>query len=318
MWLKAFDRAEVDSCFYQDGKLYRRTFSFTAMHGVRAEPSVEVYEQTIQTTLKLEGFDKENYASCCKSTLSIAEALLEHCLWYFVRSPAMPNPNIVVGMEVKAFHSTVIYDRCMHSAAKPETVCLKGNSFEPTHIKFRARVNKAHSMFLCAANRVVKEELISKKVPGLFGVISDDADEFTYACYATSSYLDNHVRSERTAFNIVESSEGLTSDIDISLSEIREAVIDRTKEYLSGYLHENMKAGRERVDSFVAQKAPRYRSIMNHIDEHDLVVNPRISDKELEHHLHKQCYEAEKALLDEGHEVMNPTVENDLEDYLKI
>ena len=313
MWLKAFDMAEVESIFQQEGRLYRRNFFFSARRGIQSESPVEVYDQKVQTVLRLDGFDKEYFTSCRKTALSIAEALLEHCLWYFVRSPA--TPNIVVKDDTESISLSSIYDRCMHCAATPEKISLKGYAFELTHIKFRAGVSRNHSMFLCADNRVVKEESISKKVPGLFGTISDDAGEFTYACYVTSTYLDEHVRSERTAFNIVENAEGLTSDLEISLSEIREAVVTGTKEYLSSYLHENMKAGRERVNSFVAQKAPRYRSILSYMDGSDLVVDPGISDKELELHLHRQYYNAEKALLDEGHEIMNPVVESNLEDY---
>ncbi|WOG28303.1 ATP-binding protein [Endozoicomonas sp. 8E] len=313
MWLKAFDIAEVESVFCQEGKLYQRNFSFSSRRGVQTESPVAVHDQEVRTVLKLDGLDKEYYASCRKTPLSIAEALLEHCLWYYVRSPA--TPNIVVKDGTKNISLSNIYDRCMHSAATAQQVSLKGYVFELTHIKFRVGVNKNHSMFLCAANRVVKEESIGKKVPGLFGTLSDDAGEFTYACYVTSDYLDEHVRSERTAFNIAETIEDLISDQEISLSEIREVVVEKTREYLSDYLHENMKAGKERVNTFVAQKAPRYRSIMSHMDERELVVDPRISDKELESLLHRHYYEAEKSLMEEGHEIMNPALESNLEDY---
>ena len=240
------------------------------------------------------------YSNCRKDALDIAEALLEHCLWYFVRGSA--TPDIVVKDDTESISLCEIFDRCMHSEANVEKVSLKGYAFEFTHIKFRAGMNKNHSMFLCATNRVVKEESISKKIPGLFGIISDEAGEFTYACYVTSAYLDEHVLPERTEFNIAENVEGRTSDFEVSLSEIRESVVTRTKEYLSYCLQENMKAGRERVNSFVAQKAPRYRSIMSHMDEKDLVVDPQISDKDLELHLHRQYYDAEKSLLEVGHE----------------
>ena len=313
MWLKAFDVAEVASVYHQEGKLYRRNFSFSSQQGVRSELPVEVHGQKMRTTLTLEGFDKEYYRSCRKTALGIAEALLEHCLWYFVRSPA--TPNIILKDGTQSISLCEIYDRCMHSEATVEKVTLKGYAFELTHIKFRAGVNKNHSMFLCAANRVVKEESVNKKIPGLFGTLSDHSGKFTYACYVTSDYLDEHVRSERTEFNIAENAEGLTSDSEISRSEIREAITTKTKEYLGDYLHENLKAGRERVNAFVSQKAPRYRSILSHMSESDLVVDPGISDKELDLHLHKQYYDAEKDLLEVGHEIMNPVVESNLEDY---
>ena len=313
MWLKAFDLAKVDSTFHQNGNFYQRQFSFSAQNGVQSEPVADVSDKTARTVLTLDGFDKTYYSSCRKTASAIAEALLEHCLWYFVRNPTIPCIVVKDGSETIAL--STIFDQCMHSKATSEPVKIKEHSFELTHIKFRAGVHKNHSMFLCAAGRVVKEEFISKKVPGLFGTISDDGGKFTYACYVTSPYLDEHVRSERTAFNIPEKIDDLTSDIEVSLSEIRDTVVSKTKEYLSEYLQENMKAGKERVDAFVAHKAPRYRSIISHMNASELTVDPGISDKDLELHLHKQYFEVESALLEEGHEIMNPVVESNFEEY---
>ena len=313
LWLKAFDRAEVESIYYQSGAFYQRHFSFSARQGVQEEASLRVESREVQTVLKLEGFDKGYYDTCRKTAASIADALLEHCLWYFVRSDGTPNIVVRDGSE-KVLLSNM-YDQRMHAEAKTESVILKSWPFNLTHIKFRAGGSKNHAMFFCAASRLVSEESISKKVPGLFGAIEDDNGEFTYACYVTSPYLDEHVRSERTGFNIAESSEGMIGEVEVSLSEIREKVIERSKSYLSAYLSVNMEAGRRRVDVFISQKAPRYRSIVGHMDPGELVVDPGISDKDLEIHLHKQYYEAEKALLEEGHAVMNPVVESNLDAY---
>ncbi|WBA80061.1 hypothetical protein [Endozoicomonas sp. GU-1] len=85
-----------------------------------------------------------------------------------------------------------------------------------------------------AGYRVVKEESISKKIPGLFGTKSDDIGKFTYPCYVTSLYLDEHVRPERIAFNIAENIDDLTSDVEVSLSEIRDTVASKTREHPGG------------------------------------------------------------------------------------
>ena len=313
LWLKVFDRAVVESVFTQDGYRYRRAFTFTAQQGVAGDKPVETDVPAQETVLRLEGFDTAYQASCRKTAASIADALLEHCLWYFVRSTSTPNIIVRDGSERIAL--STLYDQRMHSAVKSETISLKSHTFELTHIKFRAGVNKNHALFLCAASRVVREEPVNKKVPGLFGTIADDDGEFVYACYVTSPYLDDNVRAERTAFNIAEESGGVMGEIEVSLNDIRDKVAERTREYLSGYLDDNLKAGRARVDAFVSQKAPRYRAIIGHMDKEKLVVDPHISDKELEIHLHKQYYEVEKTLLEEGHEVINPVVERNKSEY---
>jgi hypothetical protein len=53
----------------------------------------------------------------------------------------------------------------MHAGAFLETIIIGDHSFDLTHIKFRASVNKKHQLALCAANRLVKEESIQGKFP---------------------------------------------------------------------------------------------------------------------------------------------------------
>jgi hypothetical protein len=117
--------------------------------------------------------------------------------------------------------------------------------------------------------------------------------------------LDQHVRPERVGFDILEISDALFAQTDISLKEIREGVIGSAAKYLEGYLKESKKAGRERVESYASHKAPRYRPILGRISDETLNVDPNISDKDLEILLYKQLAEIEGSLLSEGHEVMN-------------
>ena len=190
---------------------------------------------------------------------------------------------------------------------------IRDYSFDLTHIKYRASVNKRHQLALCAANRLVKEESIQGKIPGLYGKISDASGEFTYTCYVSSDYLNEHVRSERTSFDIAESVEDMLNEV--SFKDIRDAVLARTKEYLQDVLAENVSAGRKRVDNFINNHAPRYRPIANYVSEELLIVDPEKSDKDLELHLHAQWYEVERQLVSEGHDIMQPQNEEHVEEY---
>lgn len=201
----------------------------------------------------------------------------------------------------------------MHASAFSETITIGDFSFDLTHIKFRASVNKKHQLALCAANRLVKEESIQGKIPGLYGKISDESGEFTYTCYVSSGYLDERVRSERTSFDIAENVEDMLNEV--SFKDIRDAVLARTKEYLQDVLAENVSAGRKRVDDFINSHAPRYRPIAHYVAEEQLIVDPEKSDKDLELHLHAQWYEVERQLVSEGHGIMQPQNEEHIEQY---
>ena len=148
----------------------------------------------------------------------------------------------------------------------------------------------------------MREESITGKIPGLYGKLNDENGEFIYVCFVTSPFLDDAVRSERTAFDIMENPADLLAS-EISFSDIRDAVTDKAAEYLSKYLEENKTKAKDRVDYFVSNKAPRYRPILARIPSDKLMVDPDISDKDLELTLHKQLVEVEEQLITDGHDI---------------
>ena len=85
LWLKAFERVNVVSRFSNDkGELKQRSFSFGS-NGV-TDGAVEDAEGEAQreTTIHLVGFDSRYRDHSRKMGDAIANAMLEHCLWYFV------------------------------------------------------------------------------------------------------------------------------------------------------------------------------------------------------------------------------------------
>lgn len=312
MWLKVFDLVEVESHFIDlEDNLKKRVFLFDDKLGVHGDQLLEAAAQQSGTIIKLMGFDESFRKQVPTKGESIANQLLEHVLWYFVRNEDVPK--ILVEDSGEIIDLDALYDQHMHASAYHETITIRDYSFDLTHIKFRASVNKKHQLALCAANRLVKEESIQGKLPGLYGKISDTSGEFTYTCYVSSDYLNDHVRSERTSFDIAEDVEDMLNEV--SFKDIRDAVLERTKEYLQDVLAENVSAGRKRVDDFINNHAPRYRPIANYVSEELLIVDPEKSDKELELHLHAQWYEVERQLVNEGHDIMQPQNEEHIEEY---
>lgn len=312
MWLKVFDLVEVESHFVDgDGQLKKRVFRFNDKSGVHGENVQEATEQQPGTQIKLVGFDESYRKQVPTKGLTVANQLLEHVLWYFVRQGSAPDIQVEDAGEI--FELDSLLEEHMHASAFSETITIGDFSFDLTHIKFRASVNKKHQLALCAANRLVKEESIQGKIPGLYGKISDESGEFTYTCYVSSGYLDERVRSERTSFDIAENVEDMLNEV--SFKDIRDAVLARTKEYLQDVLAENVSAGRKRVDDFINSHAPRYRPIAHYVAEEQLIVDPEKSDKDLELHLHAQWYEVERQLVSEGHDIMQPQNEEHIEQY---
>lgn len=312
MWLKVFDTVEIESHFSNDSTvLKKRSFRFDDKLGVHGESIVEPTTEKTGTVISLIGFDEGFRKYVPAKALLIANQLLEHVLWYFVREGS--TPKILVEDDEDVFDLDDLLKEHMHASAFLESIDIHEKKFELTHIKFRASVSKKHQLALCAANRLVKEESIQGKIPGLYGKISDDSGDFTYTCYISSEYLNEHVRSERTSFDIAEDVEDMFNEI--TFKDIRDAVLERTKEYLKDVLAENVSIGRKRVEDFISNNAPRYRPIANHVPEEQLIVDPEKSDKELELHLHAQWYEVERQLVSEGHDIMQPQNKEYAEEY---
>ena len=203
----------------------------------------------------------------------------------------------------------------MMTSASAENINIKESSFELIHIKLSESSNWNHSVAYCAANRAVREESIKGKIPGLYGSLNDETCDFVYQCYVSSPLLDDRVRSERTSFNIEEEPSPLFEANEVSFIEIRRAVLERAADFLSPYLEHNRQLGKQRIETFVTRKAPRYRPILARIPEDELAVDPDIQDRELDLVLHKHLVELEREVLEEGHDVMAPKHDENLSDY---
>ena len=306
LWLKAFKQVRVESVYRSGESLRHRAFSFTAVGGIANETDEPAPESsTVNTCIHLDEFNSRyrNYAR--KTPKAIADSIFEHCLWYFIREGGAPLIELLDDGEVISLND--VCEAHMHSSAVTETISIKDRSFDLIHVRLRSNSLSAHAIAFCADNRLVTEEKLSGKLPGLHGKLTDADGEFVYSCYVSSDFLDECARPERTGFEILDSVEGLLADTEIGLNDIRDAVVERARVQLSEHLAENLKRSKEKVASFVATKAPRYRPIISRIPETELNVDPDISDKDLELALHKQFAYIERELISEGHDILSQT-----------
>jgi hypothetical protein len=317
LWLKAFSKVYVDSVHVAvDGGLERRKFTFDEINAVGSVSNDPVDPGTERaTTVHLHGF-KEVYREASSKTLdAIAKALFEHCLWYFIRPGGAPDIRLVDGDESRGMDEVCAEN--MLESSSVQTVMVKDVAFDLTHVKLHASSTQTHKIAYGAANRLVIEEPINGKVQGLFGRIQDEKGGFTYGCYVCSTFLDSHVRSDRTALTIDENREGWTTEGEISMNDIRKAVLEAVEAYLSPLLEENKRVSKERVDCFIKGRAPRYLPIIARIPADRLNVDPNMSDRDLEGLLHRQLSDYESRMMADGHDIMTPKGMENPEDYRK-
>ncbi|HPG41449.1 MAG TPA: ATP-binding protein [bacterium] len=321
LWLKAFKKVNIISIFKENYNIQKRSFDFNIQNDLHNHNLIDSKSSVIETTVNLEFFNKEYEKYLPKAAIKIAHALLEHCLWYFLRSGGAPDITVMDVDETILLNKE--YESFMFNASESIPYKIKSRNFELMNIKLRSTFQNKHSVIYSAANRVVREESLVGKIPGLFGVLKDGDESFCYLCFVTSEYLTESVNSERIGFNISESIDDLFVDEEISFSEIRNETIKHITKYLEKFLIENKQIGLKKLTDFVANKAPRFRPILSRIPENEKIVDPNITDKELELKLHTHLMVFENELLTEGHDLMKPhCFENDeeysrrIEEYL--
>lgn len=188
LWLKAFERATVESV-YQDGDncKKKRTFTFSVKHGVSKQMTEDAENEPRCTQVCLSGFAKRFRAPTPKSARVIANHLFEHCLWYFVRPGGAPTITVIDDDETIDLDD--VYQEHMVAAASTESIELKGIRFDLIHIKISASSARGHNIAYCASNRLVTQESLKGKIPGLFGNLRDGETTFIYECYVSSEAI---------------------------------------------------------------------------------------------------------------------------------
>ena len=315
LWLKAFDRVSVRSAYEdEEGKLQGLQFKFSVAHEVEHDGGADGFVRP-GTVVSLDGFKKSFQQQAPKGVDAIAREVFEHCIWYFLRPGGAPV--VTIADDDESVLLADLMDEFVDSAMSSSTIEVKGQKFDMLNLRLKATArNAVPRLHWCAASRVVIEENLSGKVPGLHGKLKDEASgEFVYACYLNSDFLDERVRSDRTAFDIADyiAEEPLLDDL--SLDDIRDAVAEKIAEILKDPLTSAREQGKQRVHDFVTKRAPRYRPVLAKIEQRGITVDPSVKDQELELQLHRHLQKIESDAFVQGQEIFAEAAAEPAEDY---
>jgi len=313
LWLKAFDRVDVVSYFLSDQHACKkRSFHFSP-DGISDHTIIDIDDKVHRrTSVHLRGFKEHFRSSTPKKTSAIARAIVEYCLWYFVRPGGAPRIEVSDGDQEILLND--LYENLMYSSAEFDQIQIKDTKFDLLHVKLKSTTSAIHSIGYCADKRLVVNEKLSKYVHGLHGKITN-GEKFVYMCYVSSELLNERVDPVRNMFDINPDSGGLFDETEISWSEISQGVVTKISEHLRGYIDLINQRVQERLHQFVTAKAPRYRPILGYLNLNELNIDPEGSDRDIELALHRQYADMESQLLTEGQDLMNPQNGETFEDY---
>lgn len=316
-WLKVFSKASIFSRYNEDSHLKERYFEFTPQLGIsNIQETTGEIQSPIITTIILSGVNPEYVNTIPKSAETIAKQLLEHCIWYFLRDGGAPDIIITDdGDESIEIILNEEYEDYMSSWSDKDEFSIGNVTFYITHLFVKSGTNSEHSLTYCASDRAVFNEPLLNKITGLFGPIEIDGDNYAYKAYLTSDFLSESVTPDRTSFNISAVPSEMTHGIEITMQEIRTHAIDKISGFLYEHIKNNIADGKQRVSSFIAENAPRYQILLSRVPENELIVNPKISDKDLDLKLYGHLSSIERNLMAEGHDLMVPGNIEEKSDY---
>ncbi len=266
-WLKAFERAEIESVYKTGSGYSRRKFVF-GITGFTDEEITDTQDTQTGSTIRLVGY-KPLYESFLrnKKLTTLANEIGRDFLPYLLFGK---------GCKIKLIDSaddeTITKDDL--PVDKETALQIGGHHFKVHHVRISSGED-SHRIFYCASGRSVTEEKlhdIGIQV-GRRGKLKKEPnrDEFWYRAYVTSPYLDENVSSDRTNFDIEPEPMPLYEMMNLlSMSQIRASVKAVVEDYLEEPIAVLAKAKQQRVsEAFEEDLAPLSYILKNHKDELD-------------------------------------------------
>ncbi len=304
--LKAFSSMTYDSVFFdQDGVPCKRYFTLkpTGFYEYALGPFDTL---TTGTRVILNNVHPEFERYIPKEIKEIGEKIIEHFLVYFVleRCPYIR----LIDSNGKELLLQDLYSDNIRKSLLETTIVLGKHTFYLHLIKlFDSKGN--HKLHYCANEREVSDESLLKYLPDLGKSVRDaNGSEFTYQCYITGDYLNANVNSERTGFSFplgdAEEAEEVDSEEELSLTQIRLAIIDALENILQDYLYSLRENKFLQYREHIIAHAPQFKPLLKYKPDSIRKMPPNLSGGKLDIELFKIQHDLEIEVKELGISVL--------------
>lgn len=289
VWLKAFERAEVESFFPENGKFWRRRFDFTLSDDGVINPVLEEIEPRAQeTSVRLVGFKPQYRDKVPRQTAPLARRIVEHCLEYFVMGSA-PKILLIDDQTMEQTDLGELFTKEVLDSSMVHDFKVKERDFKITHVQVATGQEVSHRLNFCAHKRTVKTEHLASKIPNLTPSLKDAENgerPFVYYGYVSGPYLDETVSAQRTGFDVVDDG-ALRTDSDVSWEEMLEGSLGQATSFLTPYTEPVKVAKEERIEHYVHTAAPQFRHLLKHRRQSLDTISPNLPVEKLDVELYR-------------------------------
>lgn len=281
VWLRAFNKVEIESKYQENGEWKHRRFDF--------KPTKEGIEKHINETtdgspkrfteVRLIGLKQEYQKWCNQDVEEIALKIIEHCFVYFLDHNC---PRIKLIDNGKDVIVNDLFNLFTKGQVNKHEIKIHTLKFELNLVKvYSQRIdNKIH---FCAHTREVLNDRLSQEIPELDSfLIDENGEKFSIAAYLTGSYLDEKVNEERTSIVFVRNlEEDIKFPNETSKEEIIKNVVEKIKEVFSKELESISEIRFKKIEEFI-QENPRYKQLLKYRPTLLKKVNTKLPNDKLE------------------------------------
>lgn len=296
-WLRAFDKAIIESQFKEGGLYKKRTFTF--------EPTKQGIENLKVSNIdKKEGFWstivilknlKEEYRKWCNNNVEdIAFKIIEHCFLFFLNPKC---PRIVLKDNKEHIVVNDYFSSYTRKAIDKKTFNIGINEFNIDIIRVY-NLKSNNKVHLLAHKREVSNFPISEIVPEIPNYFADEEnDKFSVVMYVSGNYFDENVNEERTEI-IFDNEDNSLFDDKVTHSILKDTIGKVIRKSFEEQLKKYSKKKIDRIRDFTISH-PRYRHLLKYKLQDVLAISNSIDDSKLEIELFKIQQKLELEVLNE-------------------
>lgn len=331
IWLKAFERVEIDSHYRSgpDFSLLHRRFTFVASDEDQPCTLTPSDQTAPRTTVRLIGFRSPYREECPRGLDVIAHRLVAHFLPLFLDPNA---PAITLSDEAEELDLRQFFDQHFRAPATKHEFMVADRNFTLHGFRLYSGAADDHELVYGAHYREVITERLANFLPNLRSRLADaEHRSFAYLAFVQGGYLDDKVNTERSDFSIPRDSvvrgseasggqtlvvkldeaaggENAAPDLfadEISLKAIRDAALAVVTDDLKPYLEEINSSKEAALTRYIAEEAPQYRPLIKYRHEFIDQIPPGATDDQLETALHRQLHQRQVRLKEEGRRILD-------------
>lgn len=283
-WLIAFEKAEIESIYFDEDCYVKREFEFTAEQSEINDTLTTCESQKDnQTIVRLVSCVNPYAKVIPKRGVTIATRIIQHCLVYFISDDC---PQITLVDDDENYNLNQIFKEKIQTEENSVSINIGEEVFELLHVKSEETTVNGNKLYLCAHNRLVETKELDKYITDLDREIYEKSG-FWYIGVLRSKYLDDNVDMNRLSFNIPDGGT-LESMVNIiTIDQIMKAVVIEVSKFLKDYLQPIAENKLKRIKDYVTYQAPQFRHLLKYMPDAISKIKPNLSEDKMDDELHR-------------------------------